>query len=291
MRFNTLYFLALLTFSSSVVAQKPDYLKEINDWHHEREENLKKENGWLNLAGLFWLNEGKNTIGSNTQNDHLFPSDRCPDFLGEIFLQNGEVDFKVLNGHEVLYDGVKIEKLKLLPAEKPVILQFGSLKWFVIKRGEKYAIRLRDLKSPFLEEFTHIEHFKIDAKWKIKAKFVKTENRKIAILDITGQNSQQDSPGKLVFKIGKSEYSLDVLAEGDQFFVIFGDKTNKITTYGGGRYMYTNLPDKDGNVWLDFNKAYNPPCAFTPYATCPLPPRQNILSVKIEAGEKNYGFH
>jgi uncharacterized protein (DUF1684 family) len=290
-RFNTLYFLALLTFSSSVVAQKTDYLKEINDWHHEREENLKKENGWLNLAGLFWLNEGKNTIGSNTQNDHLFPSDRCPDFLGEIFLQNGEVDFKVLNGHEVLYDGVKIEKLKLLPAEKPVILQFGSLKWFVIKRGEKYAIRLRDLKSPFLEEFTHIEHFKIDAKWKIKAKFVKTENRKIAILDITGQNSQQDLPGKLVFKIGKSEYSLDVLAEGDQFFVIFGDKTNKITTYGGGRYMYTNLPDKDGNVWLYFNKAYNPPCAFTPYATCPLPPRQNILSVKIEARENNYGFH
>ena len=208
MRFNTLYFLALLTFSSSVVAQKTDYLKEINDWHHEREENLKKENGWLNLAGLFWLNESKNTIGSNTQNDHLFPSDRCPDFLGEVFLQNGEVDFKVLNGHELLYDGVKIENVKLFPSEKPMVLQFGSLKWFIIKRGEKYAIRLRDLKSPFLEEFTHIDHFKIDPKWNVKAKFVKTENRKIAILDITGQNSQQDSPGKLVFKIGKTEHCL-----------------------------------------------------------------------------------
>ncbi|MCP9765448.1 DUF1684 domain-containing protein [Lacihabitans soyangensis] len=290
MRF--IYFLAIFCLINSIgYSQSSDYLKEINDWHKQREENLKKENGWLNLAGLFWLNDGKNTIGSNTQNDHLFPSDKCPDFLGEILLQNGEVEFKVLNGHEVLHEGVKIEKIKLFPADKPVLLQYGSLKWFIIKRGEKYAIRLRDLKSPFLEEFSHIEHFKIDPNWNIKSKFVKTENRKMAILDITGQNSQQDSPGKLVFKIGKNEHSLDVLAEGDQFFVIFGDKTNKITTYGGGRYIYTNLPDKDGNVWLDFNKAYNPPCAFTPYATCPLPPKQNLLSVKIEAGEKNYGFH
>lgn len=291
MRFSILFFFVLLTFSISVGAQSIDYLQEINDWHKQREENLKKENGWLNLAGLFWLNDGKNSIGSNTQNDHLFPSDRCPDFLGEVFLQNGEVEFKVINVHEVLLEGVKIDKIQLFPSEKTVILQYGSLKWFIIKRGERYAIRLRDLKSPFLEEFTHIEHFKIDPKWNVKAKFVKTENRKIAILDITGQNSLQDSPGKLVFKIGKTEQSLDVLAEGDQFFVIFGDKTNKITTYGGGRYIYTNLPDNDGNVWLDFNKAYNPPCAFTPYATCPLPPKQNLLSVKIEAGEKNYGFH
>jgi len=291
MRFNTLYFLALLTFSSSILAQSPDYPQEINEWHKQREENLKKENGWLNLAGLFWLNDGKNTVGSNTLNDHLFPSDKCPDFLGEVFLQNGEVEFKVLNAHEVLYEGVKIQKVKIFPSEKPVILQYGSLKWFVIKRGEKFAIRLRDLKSPFLEEFTHIEHFKIDPKLNFTAKFVKTENKKISILDIIGQTSQQDSPGKLVFKIGKDEHSLDVLAEGDQFFVIFGDKTNKISTYGGGRYIYTNLPDADGNVLLDFNKAFNPPCAFTPYATCPLPPKQNMLSLKIEAGEKNYGFH
>ncbi|MDP1815533.1 MAG: DUF1684 domain-containing protein [Leadbetterella sp.] len=291
MRINILFFLALLTFSSSGVAQTPDYLQEINDWHKQREENLKKENGWLNLAGLFWLNEGRNTIGSDTKNDHLFPGDKCPDFLGEIFLRNGEVEFSVLNGHEVFIEGVKIQKVKIFPSEKPIILQYGSLKWLVIKRGEKFAIRLRDLKSPFLEEFTHIEHFKIDPKWNFTAKFVKTDNKKISILDITGQTSQQDSPGKLVFRIGKKEYSLDVLAEGDQFFVIFGDKTNKISTYGGGRYIYTQLPDAAGNVKIDFNKAYNPPCAFTPFATCPLPPKQNLLNVKIDAGEKNYGFH
>lgn len=291
MRINILFFLVLLTFSSSGVAQTPDYLQEINDWHKQREENLKKENGWLNLAGLFWLNEGRNTIGSNTKNDHLFPEDKCPDFLGEIFLQNGEVEFSVLNEHEVFIEGVKIQKVKIFPSEKPIILQYGSLKWLVIKRGEKFAIRLRDLKSPFLEEFTHIEHFKIDPMMNIMAKFVKTDNKKISILDITGQTSLQDSPGKLVFRIGKKEYSLDVLAEGDQFFVIFGDKTNKISTYGGGRYIYTQLPDAAGNVKIDFNKAYNPPCAFTPYATCPLPPKQNLLNVKIDAGEKNYGFH
>jgi uncharacterized protein (DUF1684 family) len=179
----------------------------------------------------------------------------------------------------------------MFPSTKPVVLQYGSLKWFIIKRGQKYAIRLRDLKSPYLEELSSIDNFDINPKWKIKARFEKTEGKKIPILDVTGQTNQQDSPGKLVFNIKRKTYSLDALAEGDELFIIFGDKTNKVSTYGGGRYIYTSQPDKDGFVWIDFNKAYNPPCAFTPFATCPLPPQQNILKVKIEAGEKTYGNH
>ena len=171
------------------------------------------------------------------------------------------------------------------------MLKHNTLRWFVIKRGERYAIRLRDLESPFLKEFHGIETFIVDSKWKLKAKFVPTAGKKIAILDITGQTSQQDSPGVLVFTIAGKEYKLDALTEGEEFFIIFGDKTNKKETYGAGRFVYATKPDAEGYTFLDFNKAYNPPCAFTPYATCPLPPKQNLLPIEIKAGEKNYGHH
>lgn len=280
----------LITFLFSFTDDS-DYEKEIKAWHQNRIEGLKKENGWLNLAGLFWLEEGRNSFGGNTENKIVFPKDRSKAFLGDIILSKGEVFVETKTDADVFNENEKIEKLKLFPAEKSIILKHNSLRWFVIKRGERFAIRLRDLESPFLKEFHDIETFKIDPKWKLKAKFIPTEGKKIAILDITGQTSQQDSPGVLVFTILGKEYKLDALAEGEEFFVIFGDKTNKKETYGAGRFLYAAKPDADGFTFLDFNKAYNPPCAFTPYATCPLPPKQNLLPIEIKAGEKNYGNH
>jgi len=282
---------SIILFSFSIKTDDSDYEKEIKTWHQNRIEGLKKENGWLNLAGLFWLEEGRNSFGGNAENKIVFPKDRSKAFLGEIILSKGEVFVETKIDAEVFNKNVKVEKLKVFPAEKSIVLKHNSLRWFVIKRGERYAIRLRDLESPFLKEFHGIETFKIDPKWKLKAKFVPTEDKKIAILDVTGQTSQQDSPGVLAFTIDGKEYKLDALAEGEEFFIIFGDKTNKKETYGAGRFVYTAKPDAEGYTYLDFNKAYNPPCAFTPYATCLLPPKQNILPIEIKAGEKNYGNH
>lgn len=282
---------SIILFSFSFKTDDSDYEKEITTWHQNRIEGLKKENGWLNLAGLFWLEEGKNSFGGNTENKIVFPKDRSQAFLGDIILSKGEVFVETKADAEVFNENAKVEKLKIFPAEKSIVLKHNTLRWFVIKRGERYAIRLRDLESPFLKEFHGIETFKIDPKWKLKAKFVPTEGKKIAILDVTGQTSQQSSPGVLVFTIAGKEYKLDALAEGEEFFIIFGDKTNKKETYGAGRFVYTAKPDADGFTYLDFNKAYNPPCAFTPYATCPLPPKQNLLPIEIKAGEKNYGNH
>jgi uncharacterized protein (DUF1684 family) len=291
-QFSILFlFVSILLFSFSSETDDSDYEKEIKAWHKDRVEGLKKENGWLNLAGLFWLEEGRNSFGGNIENKIIFPKDRSKAFLGDIILSKGEVFVETKANAEVFNENDKVEKLKVFPVEKPIVLKHNTLRWFVIKRGERYAIRLRDLESPFLKEFHNIETFKIDPKWKLKAKFIPTEGKKIAILDITGQTSQQDSPGVLVFTIAGKEYKLDALAEGEEFFIIFGDKTNKKETYGAGRFVYTAKPDADGFTYLDFNKAYNPPCAFTPYATCPLPPKQNLLPIEIKAGEKNYGKH
>jgi uncharacterized protein (DUF1684 family) len=291
-QFSILFlFVSIILFSFSSETDDSDYEKEIKSWHKNRVEGLKNENGWLNLAGLFWLEEGRNSFGGNTENKIIFPKDRSKAFLGDIILSKGEVFVETKADAEVFNENEKIEKLKLFPNDKSIILKHNSLRWFVIKRGERFAIRLRDLESPFLKEFHDIETYKIDPKWKLKAKFIQTEGKKIAILDITGQTSQQDSPGVLVFTISGKEYKLDALAEGEEFFIIFGDKTNKKETYVAGRFVYAAKPDANGFTYLDFNKAYNPPCAFTPYATCPLPPKQNLLPIEIKAGEKNYGNH
>jgi hypothetical protein len=270
------------------------YEVEIKKWHQNRIEKLKTENGWLNLAGLFWVDEGVNTFGGNTENKIIFPKGTSDDFLGEITLKNGEVYFKNTKNVKILHNNDLVNEIRIYPYRengKPTILEHKTLRWFIIKRGDKFAIRLRDLESPILKNFTGIETFKIDSTYKIQAKFIPTEGKKIAILDVTGQVSQQDSPGTLVFKLNGKEHRLDALSEGDELFIIFGDKTNKKETYGAGRFLYAQKPDNQGNVTLDFNKATNPPCAFTPYATCPLPPKQNQLSVEIKAGEKNYGHH
>lgn len=291
----TSFFLAtaiILAFSNfDQMSENTPYEDEIKTWHNQRIENLKKEGGWLNLAGLFWLEEGKNTFGTSSPNKIIFPKGKGEEFLGALILDKGEVFIETTPDKSIFNNEQAVSKLKIFPAEKPVILKHNSLRWFVIKRGDKYGIRLRDLESPYLKEFTGIQTFPIEEKWKVKAHLIKEENKKIPILDVLGQTNLQDSPGKLVFTIDGKEYSLDALVEGDNLFIIFADKTNKKETYGAGRFVYTPKPDENGEVYLDFNKSINPPCAFTPYATCPLPPKQNTLPIAISAGEKNYGNH
>ncbi|RYU93530.1 DUF1684 domain-containing protein [Emticicia agri] len=283
--------ISLLLSGFTKTSDDTPYQIEIKAWHNQRVENLKKENGWLNLAGLFWLEKGKNAFGNSSTNKIIFPIGKSDDFLGNLILEKGEVFIETTPDKAIYANDEQVTKLKIFPSEKPVILKHKSLRWFVIKRGDKYGIRLRDLESPFLKEFSGIETFPVDEKWKVKAKLVKEANKKIPILDVLGHTNLQDSPGKLVFTIDGKEHSLDALEEGDNLFIIFADKTNKKETYGAGRFVYTPKPDENGVVLLDFNKSINPPCAFTPYATCPLPPKQNTLEIAINAGEKNYRNH
>jgi hypothetical protein len=279
----------------------PTYREELDGWHRQRVESLKGESGWLNLAGLFWLNEGRNEAGTDPGNNLTFPADRAPAQVGTFTLTKGVVTFEAAPGAVVEADGAPVLGTKTIFAPgvtKPITLSHGSLRWFVIKRGERYAVRLRDLNSPLLTTFAGIDRFPADEALRVQARLEKpTTPRTIPILDVTGQIAQQPLLGTLVFELAGQTHRLDAVGEGtNKLFILFGDATNAHETYGSGRFLYADLPVRsdasaDGLTTLDFNRAINPPCAFTPFATCPLPPKQNRLTVAIRAGEKRYGDH
>lgn len=267
------------------------YQSEIEQWHQERIESLKSSTGWLNLAGLFWLKEGVTTFGGDESNDLVFPKDKIPPKAGVFLLQNGIVtqtslpEVEILSNEKPMKSGVVFHP----DSTRQPKISYGSLQWFIIKRDDQYGVRLRDFKSTAAEEFQGIERYEVNPEYRVEATLeVPALLRKIDITNVLGQTTAQDSPGTLVFTLHDREYRLDALEEGEELFVIFGDPTNEKETYPSGRYVYTRKPGADGKVILDFNKTYNPPCAFTPFATCPLPPSQNVLPIAIRAGEKNY---
>ncbi len=267
------------------------YKAGIETWHQERIESLKGNNGWLNLAGLFWLKEGVSTFGSKDSNDLVFPKDKISGKAGVFLLQNGIVTMTALPEVVILANEQPVKSAVVFHPDstRQPKLAYGSLQWFIIKRDDQYGIRLRDLKSSAVDEFHGIDRYEVDPGFRVVAKLeVPPVAKRINITNVLGQTTAQDSPGTLVFTLGEKEYRLDALMEGEELFVIFGDPTNDKETYPSGRYVYAIMPGSDGKTILDFNKAYNPPCAFTPFATCPLPPSQNVLPVAITAGEKNY---
>lgn len=280
----------LFLVSFAAFSQQNLYEKEIATFRTIRIDSLKHENGYLNLSGLFWLKEGENTIGSDPKNDFNFPMEHSDSFLGKIVLNKGMVTFKSNKANQVFLSGQSVNEIIIYQDKRVLVLEHKSLRWFIIKRGEKYALRLRDLDGEYVRNFKGITYFPLDVSWRIIAKFVPTQGKKLHITDITGRTYLEDSPGELHFTKGGKKFILEAGGTMDKFFIVFGDLTNKKTTYGGGRFLYANAPDKEGNVILDFNKSLNPPCEFTPFATCPLPTKVNKMNVGVEAGEKSSGF-
>jgi uncharacterized protein (DUF1684 family) len=270
------------------------YQQEIEGWHAKRIQNLKAPNGWLNLVGLYWLEEGKNSFGSGRQNKVIFPAGTIVETAG-IFERTGNtVKLVTLNNTAIKVNDKPVKEAVIFDkdsARQPVV-SYGNLRWTIIQRDDKIGVRLRNLESPLATTFKDIDRFPVDTTWRVSATLQTAgQARSIAITNVLGQINQQQTPGKLVFTIHDKQYTLDALEEGDELFIIFGDETSGKTTYPSGRFLYAQKPGADGKTIIDFNKAYNPPCAFTNYATCPLPPKENILPVAVTAGEKNYGHH
>lgn len=265
---------------------------EYDTWHQQRIESLKNEDGWLNLAGLFWLKEGENTFGSDAINDVVFPV-QAPKQLGILILKDGKVSLKTKQGVGIQLLNTNTSSGFVFENGKTTTMQYGSLRWFIIKRGPKYGIRLRDLKHPVVVNFKGVERFSVNQNWKIKALFEKPATpRSIAITDVLGLVSQQPLLGHAVFTILGKTYRLAATDGGEgKLFIIFKDQTTGHETYGAGRFLYADKPTGTGEVVLDFNKAINPPCAFSPYATCPLPPAENTLPIRVDAGEKDAEMH
>lgn len=272
----------------------PDYIKEINDWHQIRIENLKKENGWLNLVGLFFLKEGENSFGSGKQNDFVIDDPALPEKICTFILKDTVVEMIAHNNVQLLVDNHPVKRIIMHHdlTGKPTIVTYKSYRWFIIKRGDKFALRVRNLNSPLVREFKGIERFPVNEDWRIVADFIPyNPPKEVLIPSIIGIPEKEISPGKVRFKIKDKIFELESIDSGDKLFFVFADETNGMETYGAGRFLYADKPDSNGKVILDFNKAYNPPCAFTRYATCPLPTPDNYLRIRITAGEKKYGDH
>lgn len=272
-----------------------EYVAEINAWHAKRIESLKGPTGWLNIAGLFWLHDGINSFGTASDNEMVFPAALAADHAGFFTLENGWVKQTLRPTASVTREGVPVESIETVfnpDSIRQPVMESGTLRWFIIKRDTKYGVRLRDLAHPDLVGFTGVDRFAVDARWKATARWEETPGRTIPITNVLGQTTEQSAPGTLVFTLDGKEFRLDALDEGsDELFIIFGDATNTRSTYGAGRYLYVPKPTASGEVQVDFNRAENPPCAFTEFATCPLPPAQNVLDIAIEAGEKDYKHH
>jgi len=267
-----------------------EYLAEIMKWKENRLKKLKSPNGWLNLAGLYWLEEGVNDFGSNSENKIIFP-DSAPEFIGAIIKIRDQLSISVNDSIDVFVNDSLIKEHGILTDAdgNPTLFSSGRYNWHIIKREDKYALRLRDMESPLINMFNKIPSFPVSEKWKVEAFFKKFDSPiPLFITDITGSESERMIYGKLTFRLFDKDYELLPLGDGitDDLFVMFADGTSALETYGGGRYLYVDKPDINGKTTIDFNKATNPPCAFTEYATCPLPPKNNILDIDIKAGEK-----
>jgi uncharacterized protein len=254
------------------IAELSAYETEIVQWRADRVAALKADDGWLSLAGLFWLREGANLFGTDPSNEIALPDG--PAHAGDFEFYQGKV---TLSGKPVR------------PNSPEPSAQVGRVKLFVIKRGNKVGIRVRDPQSEARRNFHGLEYYPVSEQFRFTARWV-AEQRDLPILNVLGQTEPQPSPGYAVFQIGGKEFHLRPYLEepgAKELFYVFRDETSGKETYAAGRFFYSDFP-RDGKVVIDFNKAYNPPCAFTPYATCPLPPAENRLAVRIEAGEKKY---
>ncbi len=271
--------------------QSPSYRETIDAARAKRVTELKADDGWLTVAGLFWLKPGPNVAGSSPGSDIRLPAG-SPARLGVFQLADGHVSFTADEHANVTIAGRPAHTVSLTSdAEETGTLATGSLRLFVIQREDRYGIRMRDLNSRARRSFAGLHYFPLQPEDRVTASFTAyPQPRTLRIPNVLGQNPEMISPGYVTFTLGGRSLRLEPVYETDEkedLFFIFKDLTSRDSTYPAGRFLHAALP-ANGSVVLDFNLAYNPPCAFTDFATCPLPPKQNQLPVRIEAGEQAY---
>ncbi len=258
----------------------------VEAWRRQRYAALRRETGWLTLAGLAWLQPGVNQVGAGADMDVALPGG--PRRAGTVTVGDAGL---IADGAFTLAgapaDGLPIKSDR---DGEPTMLELGPLRLCVIERGGRLAIRTWDTDAWRRRDFDGIDHWPVAPAWRLKARFEPTPGRMLRVPDVLGTIDEQASPGDVLFERNGKTHRLQGLSGGDrgELWVVFGDATNGSETYGGGRFLYTGVPDADGAVELDFNRAYNPPCVFSPYATCPLPWPENRMPIRIEAGERAY---
>lgn len=269
-----------------------DYNQSIKHWQTQRIDHLRADDGWLTLVGLPWLKSGSNSVGSAADNDIMLKS--APAHLGVVtWAKDGKVSITLDKRSGALIGGKHEATATLLDDEhdQPTTVSFGTTSFYLITRNGKKGLRVKDSQAKTRTEFAGIDNYPIDPAWRIVAKWTPFNPvHHIKVATRIGTLDDFPVPGEATFERDGKTYTLLPVIEvpGDtELFVMFADRTSGKETYGAGRFLYAAMP-KDGKITLDFNKSYNPPCAFTPYATCPLAPPENRLDLKVTAGEKKY---
>ncbi|MFI4945338.1 MAG: DUF1684 domain-containing protein [Burkholderiales bacterium] len=284
----------LLTMAAGGRAADEAYRGEIQKWRDAREARLKADGGWLSVAGLTWLKPGENTFGTGPGVDVVLPKGSAPPLAGTFVLKGGQTRVELAAGVQARVAGSPVTKPTPLKPDSDERVEMGDVTLQVIERGGRYAIRLRDKNAAARREFTGCRWYEIKESYRIEAKWVPYPSpRRLKVPNVLGETESMVSPGYAEFELGgKRVQVVGALEEpgSTELWFILRDQTSGKETYPAGRFLYADLP-RAGKVVLDFNKSYNPPCAFTAFATCPLPPPSNWMPVRVEAGELNYGKH
>lgn len=272
------------------MAETETYRAQLKAERRARAAAIAADDSWLTLAGLYWLQQGNNDFGTATTNALVVPTGTAPDHAGTFFFDGEVVTVKAAQGVPLQVNGAVVveQPVQHDMAGQPDKVTLDALTLIVIKRGERVGIRFFDNNSPRRQDFTDLNWYPIDPAYRLTARFVAYEPAKqITYGNVLGDQVEEPSPGYIAFSVNGVDCQLDALPRGNKLFFNFRDATNGETTYGAGRFLVTDGP-QDGIVTVDFNQATNPYCAYTDYATCPLPPAQNRLPVPISAGEQKF---
>ena len=266
---------------------------DVMQWRAARAQSLASETGWLSLVGLLWLKDGENSFGRGAANTLALENPSLAEQAGSFIVHDHAVRFIARPDAGITQHGEPVNEIAMASdaAGEPTVVSSGSLRFFIIDRAGKLGVRVRDLNSPRRRDFRGLEYFPVSTQWNISARFEPyAPARHIKIINILGMEDEALSPGAVVFSSGGQEWRLDAILESPDdthLFIMFQDGTSGHETYGGGRFMEVAMP-AGGTTQLDFNKAYNPPCALNDFATCPLPPPANRLKLRVQAGELKY---
>jgi uncharacterized protein (DUF1684 family) len=265
---------------------------EIEGWRAGREARLRSPDGWVALVALIWLEPGRWSVGSGPDRDIVLPGSNVPVDLGVLEVGTAQARLTASPGQVVTVGGQLANQVELLPDDPgpPTVFIVGSIRAHLVIRHGRLGLRIRDAAAPALATFTGLRYYPIDPAWRIVATFEPAApDAMLGVPDVLGGIDDIGLRGWVTFPVGGAEQRLAAVDGGDgELWLIFGDATNAGETYPGGRFLYTGPPQPDGTVVIDFNRTYNPPCAFSPFATCPLPPPGNRLTVRIPAGELAY---
>lgn len=293
-----LVFLATVTVALTAAAKDAAYVESIEKWRQESEQRLKRDNGWLTLAGRYEMKPGSYTIGTAKDNAIVFPAGLGPEQLGTLVVDDDKAVLKLADGVTMTAKGEPFsgERVMQTEGENRDWVSLGRVAFHIIKRDNLHVLRLADNESEHRKSFAGRVWYEVKEPMKVTGRFVPYKPAKtLKIIDIIDRVNDAASPGYVEFTLNGKKHRLDAVAEpkDNELFIIMKDQTAGKGTYNAGRFLVVDWPqdvrEKGGKVTIDFNKTYNPPCAFSEFTTCPLPPKQNVLTTKIEAGEKYRG--